>query len=105
MFHITQERSDFMHFSHSLIERNNNFENLNYVGGDRSNAQKGFIFPLKLCTFLPCTMHMKDAIARYLKEHSLQTIFFGNEKDQVKGLIDCESKTDFREACSKMYIK
>ena len=72
MFHVTQQRIDFMHFSHSLIEKNESFENLNFVGGDRSVAQKGFLFPLKLCTFLPCMMHMKDDITHFLKEHALE---------------------------------
>ena len=111
MFHLKQERKDFLHFSHALIERNESFENLNFVGGDRSSAQRGFLKPLKYSTFLPCTMHMQDDIKMFLKENLLGNItdevisdIFGSDNNKVKGLID-STKDTFKATCDALCKK
>ena len=109
MFHVKQERTDFLHFAHSLIEKNEAFEKINFVGGDRSQAQRGFMFPLKISTFLPCTMHTKDDIKHVIKEHNLNLIeekvlqdIFGSERYGIVGLIDCEETGDFLDLLSRV---
>ena len=91
MFHLTQERKDFLHFSHPLIERNEYFENLNFVGGDKSSAQRGFLNPLKYLF----TRYYARRCQNVLKEKLLGNItdevindIFGSDNNKVEGLIE-----------------
>ena len=45
---------DFVYFSQILIQQNEKFENINFVGADRSAALKGFLQPLKGAILVPC---------------------------------------------------
>jgi len=54
MFHVKRSEKDFKCFSHSLLEINQGFEEIAFVGGDRDQAHNGFSMPLKRSLFLPC---------------------------------------------------
>ena len=54
MFHVKQDASQFLYFANTLLETKYEFEQVRYVGGDRSQSQKAFLKPLKGAKFLPC---------------------------------------------------
>lgn len=102
MFHIRRSEKDFKYFIYTLLEQNDQLERIAFVGGDRDKAQRGFLLPLKRCTFLPCKKHVEDDIARKLvelgmkdeKDEILMDIF-GSERNQQKGLIDSTSEDEY----------
>ena len=102
MFHVRRSEKDFKYFSHSLLEVNQGFEEIAFVGGDRDQAQKGFLKPLKRSIFLPCKKHVEDDISRKLsdlgksamKNEVLRDIF-GDEKNKEKGIVDSSSRDEF----------
>ena len=102
MFHVNRSEKDFKYFSHTLLEMNEHFEDVAFVGGDRDKAQQGFIKPLKRCKFLPCKKHVEDDISRKLtclglgdlKEEVSKDIF-GDEKNKEKGIIDSTNDDEF----------
>ena len=53
MFHVKQDASQFLYFANTLLETKYEFEQVRYVGGDRSQSQKAFLKPLKGAKFLP----------------------------------------------------
>lgn len=102
MFHVRRSEKDFKYFSHSLLEVNQGFEEIAFVGGDRDQAQKGFLRPLKRSIFLPCKKHVEDNISRKLsnlgnsamKNEVLRDIF-GDERNKEKGIVDSTSRDEF----------
>ena len=102
MFHIRRSEKDFKYFIYTLLEQQDQLERIAFVGADRDKAQRGFLMPLKRCTFLPCKKHVEDDVARKLielgmtdaKEDILADIF-GDEKTQQKGLIDSTSGDEY----------
>ena len=102
MFHARKAEKDFRYFSYSLLEVNDKFEDISFVGGDRDKAQKGFLKPLKRSTFLPCKKHVQDDILRKLsdlgngtmKDEVLKDIF-GSDRNKEKGIVDCSSQDEF----------
>ena len=112
MFHVTRTKKDYQAFCHALLEINENIELVNYVGGDRDKAQAGFLIPLKGATFLPCTKHVQDDVARKLTELELSSLkaailadIFGSEARKEKGLEDSYSKNDFVQKADPLYWK
>ena len=103
MFHVCERKEDFVYFSHSLVQQNEKFENVNFVGADRSAALKGFLQPLKGAVLLPCTKHVKDNIEMQLKSLGIQdeekkhimNDIFGDHVNCRKGLIDSESVDNY----------
>ena len=101
MFHVRRSEKDFKYFSHSLLEVNQGFEEIAFVGGDRDQAQKGFLRPLKRSIFLPCKKHVEDDISRKLsdlgnsamKNEVLRDIF-GDERNKEKALLTAPAETN-----------
>ena len=102
MFHATKTMNDFKYFSHTLLEVNEKFEDIAFIGGDRDKAQQGFLAPLKRAIFLPCKKHVEDDIQRklsdlgksVLKDEILKDIF-GDESHKEKGIVDCNNDDKF----------
>ena len=64
MFHVKQDASQFHYFANILLEANYQFEQVRYIGGDRSQSQQAFLRPLKGAQFLPCKKHLEDDMTR-----------------------------------------
>ena len=102
MFHVRRAEKDFKYFCYALLEINEGFEGVSFVGGDRDKAQQGFMKPLKRSIFLPCKKHVEDDISRKLtdlgngamKDEVLKDIF-GNDKNKEKGIVDSMSQDEF----------
>ena len=62
MFHVRETKEDFPYFAQTLIQQNEMFEKLKYLGSDRGQALKGFQQPLKGIIMVPCTKHVQDNI-------------------------------------------
>ena len=99
MFHVRRSEKDFKYFSHSLLKVNQGFEEIAFVGGDRDQAQNGFLRPLKRSVFLPCKKHIEDDISRKLSDLSKSAIknevlrdIFGDERNKEKGIVDSTSQ-------------
>lgn len=60
MFHVKQNASQFLDFANTLLEAKYEFQQVQYVGRDRSQSQKVFLKPLKGAKFLPCKKHLED---------------------------------------------
>ena len=102
MLHVRRSEKVFKYFIYTLLEQNDQLERIAFLGGDRDKAQRGFLMPLKRCTFLPCKKHVADDIARKLvklemkdKKEEILTDIFGCEKTRQKGLIDSTSAVEY----------
>ena len=102
MFHVRRAEKDFKYFCYSLLEINEGFEGISFLGGDRDKAQQGFRKPLMRSIFLPCKKHVEDDISRKLsdlgsgamKDEVLKDIF-GDDKNKEKGIVDSMSQDEF----------
>lgn len=105
MFHVCERKEDFVYFAQTLVQQNEKFENVNFVGADRSAALKGFLQPLKGAVLVPCTKHVRDNIEFQLnslrieeeEKKNIITDIFGDHVNCKKGLIDSESVSDFHD--------
>lgn len=102
MFHVRRSEKDFKYFSHSFLEVNQGFEEIAFVGGDRYQAQNGFLRPLKSSIFLPCEKHVEDDISRKMSDFGKSAMknevlrdIFGDERNKEKGLVDSTSRDEF----------
>ena len=98
MFHVCERKEDFVYFAQTLVQQNEKFENINFVGADRSAALKGAVL-------VPCTKHVRDNIEFQLnslriedeEKKNIITDIFGDHVNCKKGLIDSESVSDFHD--------
>ncbi len=60
MFHVKQDANQFQYFANTLLEAKYEFEQIRYIGGDRSKSQQAFLRPLKGAQFLHCKKHLED---------------------------------------------
>ena len=105
MFHVCERKEDFVYFAQTLVQQNEKFENVNFVGADRSAALKGFLQPLKGTVLVPCTKHVRDNIELQLnslriedeEKKNIISHIFGDHVNCKKGLIDSESVSDFHD--------
>ena len=103
MFHVRETKEDFIYFSQTLIQQNEMFEQLKYLGSDRGQALKGFQQPLKGVTMVPCAKHVQDDIKVKMtslgitgsERQEIMFDIFGNECKFEKGLVDSETVADF----------
>ena len=102
MLHVRRSGKDLKYLIYTLLEQNDQLECIAILGGDRDKAQRGFLMPLKRCTFLPCKKHVAHDIARKLVELEMKdekeqilTGIFGCEKTRQKGLIDSSSADEY----------
>ena len=93
---------DFRYFSHSLLEVNDKFENISFVGGDQDKARKEFLKPLKRYTFLPCRKHVQDDIVQKLSDlgnramrDEVLKIFSGVTATRRKELLTAPARMSF----------
>ena len=92
-----------MFFSQTLIQQNELFEQLKYLGSDRGQASKGLQQPLKGVTMVRSTKHIQDNIKFKLKslgitcseQQEIMFDIFGNASRFEKGLVDSEHFADF----------
>ena len=105
MFHVKQDASQFQYFANTLLEAKYEFEQVRYIGGDRSQSQQGFLRPLKGAKFVPCKKHIEDDMTRKMSALGMdvaeqQTVLkdiFGSVQDQEKGLVDSLNSAEFDE--------
>ena len=105
MFHVCERKEDFVYFAQTLVQQNEKFENVNFVGADCSAALKGFLQPLKGAVLVPCTKHVRDNTEIQLnslriedeEKRNIISDIFGDPVNCKKGLTDSESVSDFHE--------
>ena len=105
MFHVKQDASQFLYFANTLLEAKYGFEQVRYVGGDRSQSQKAFLKPLKGAKFLPCKKHLEDDMKckmstlgiELVEQRSILKDVFGSVEDGEKGLVDSGNSVEFDE--------
>ena len=96
MFHVKQDACQFLYFANTLLEAKYEFEQVRYVGGDRSQSQKAFLKPLKGAQFLPCKKHLEDDMKRPMctlgielrEQRNILKDVFQSVEDGGKGLVD-----------------
>ena len=96
MFHVKRTMRDFIYFSSTLCEINTEFSKLKFIGGDRDDAQRHFLNPLRAPLLLPCTKHIKDDILRTLNDLKIDSSMyirdiFGSVNSGVQGLLDSDA--------------
>ena len=84
MFHVKQDASQFLYFANTLLEAKYEFEQVRYVGGDRSQSQKAFLKPLKGAKFLPCKKHLEDDMKRKMSTLGIELV---EQRSILKGHI------------------
>lgn len=105
MFHVKQDASQFHYSANISLEENYEFEQVRYIGGDRSQSLQAFLRPLKGAQFLPCKKHPEDDMTRKMSALGMEIAeqrdvlkeVFGIVEDGEKGLVDSSSSTEFEE--------
>ena len=105
MFHVKQDASQFLCFANTVLEAKYEFEQVWYVGGDRSQSQKAFLKPLKGAKFSPCKKYLEDDMKQKMstlgielgEQRNVLKDVFGSVEDGEKGLVDSGNSVEFDE--------
>jgi len=93
MFHVYERKEDFVYFAQTLVQQDDKFENVNFVGADCSGALNGFLQPLKGAVLVLCAKHVRDNIEMQLNSLRIED----EEKRNISLIILIESVSDFHE--------
>ena len=78
----------FLYFANTLLEAKYQFEQVRYVGGDRSQSQKVFLKPGKGAKFVSCKKHLEDGMKRKMSTVGIELGEQRNILEDVFGSVE-----------------